>query len=113
MEGNERLTNEELAEIRKRAEAATEDPWFVEGKTVYSSGVLLAGTYPAMICDECDVTEAEFIAHAREDVPKLLAEIERLKIALENVADLTEIYPKETMAGGAYLYAKEALENDD
>jgi hypothetical protein len=82
---NKRLNAEELEAIRKRAEAATEGPWFVEGETVYSSGVLLAGAYPAMICDECDETEAEFIAHARQDVPRLLAEIERLRNELDSI----------------------------
>jgi hypothetical protein len=98
------MTNEELKAIRERAEAATPGPWIAEGETVYSSGVLIAGTYPAMICDDCDITEAEFIAHAREDVPKLLAEIERLRSALEEISEINEYY-----SGNA---AREALKDD-
>lgn len=71
------LTNAEIEAIRKRAQAATEGPW------------QLADTYDgAWILDSDDdiisgtvsrIVDAEFIAHARTDIPKLLAEIERLR----------------------------------
>lgn len=85
------LTNEQLEAIRKRAEAATKGAtpeWYVDEDykdTVRCSwsGALIAHSIPT----EAD---AEFIAHAREDVPALLslvaqqqAEIERLKKTLE------------------------------
>ncbi|MDR7001631.1 hypothetical protein [Neobacillus niacini] len=65
---------EELAEIRKRAEAATTD-------------------------------EAIFIVE--EDVPKLLAEIERLRGALEDIADTGESYHEHYCRD----IAREALRN--
>ena len=49
-----------LEEIRSRAEAATPGPW--EIGVTYNHG-----------------RNATFIAHAREDIPYLLAEVERLQ----------------------------------
>jgi hypothetical protein len=92
------MKREELEVIRKRAEAATPGPWYweklnegdsewdTEMPSLVSSideGVMHFGD-----CEEYYPTEgspptdedAEFIAHAREDIPKLLAEIERLRI---------------------------------
>jgi len=75
MEGNKRLNDEQLAEIRKRAEAATAGPWYLNGDLlVYGDG-----PYDYIWELETEKIKAEFIAHAREDVPKLLAEIERLE----------------------------------
>ena len=37
-----------------------------------------------------DEADADFIAHAREDIPALLTEVERLRVALERVS---KIYP--------------------
>lgn len=77
---SKRLTNEQLTQIAERAEKATEGPWMA------SDGIYvieLDGTHPegyGEVVAECERTvDAEFIAHAREDIPKLLAEIERLK----------------------------------
>jgi hypothetical protein len=76
-----RLNDEELEAIRKRAEAATEGPWeYVGGvhKLIYTH----TPTYRVanIIVEELsEEPDGEFIAHARQDVPKLLAEIERLK----------------------------------
>ena len=60
----DRLTDEEIAEIRGRAEAATEGPWDVAW-----------GTYLITISRE----DAEFCIHARTDIPRLLDEVERLR----------------------------------
>lgn len=91
------MTREQLNAIRARVEAATLGPWHVEGesydecwdtdceplpmpwglagptgKSLWSSG---SGEYA-----HPDMATAEFIASAREDVPALLAEVERLKV---------------------------------
>lgn len=78
------LTKEELESIRKRAEAATPGPWFwLDDGRLYSDG---ADKVIGEVIEGKDETwfdlfdaNAEFIAHAREDIPKLLAEIERLQ----------------------------------
>lgn len=85
------MTREQLDAIRARVEAATPGPWE-------------AGT--AFCCPDCgwvdgpkrtvcpvyegtkrthtlDANDAEFIAAAREDVPALLAEVERLNTEIE------------------------------
>jgi hypothetical protein len=84
----EPLSKDYLAEIRKRCDAATPGPWIssiedrdhTSGSNVILRGVdrseddleLLGGT----------VADYDFIAHARQDVPKLLEEIERLRTLL-------------------------------
>lgn len=59
------MTPERLAEIKARAEAATSGPWD----------------------DGCShAVNGEFIAHARQDIPDLVAEVERLRAALSDIA---------------------------
>lgn len=80
----------DLDAIRERADAATKGPWHVE----YCG----ERGYPQRVCNDAAVTvadthwgggglapDAEFIAHAREDVPALLAEIQQLRAELEAV----------------------------
>lgn len=75
----------DLDAIRKRADAASGGPWEVDAPltaTVRSRGT---GT-PIALCGMADdpgvLADAEFITHAREDVPALLAEVDRLRAAL-------------------------------
>ncbi|MBR8661186.1 ead/Ea22-like family protein [Brevibacillus sp. NL20B1] len=98
----QRLTPEELAAIRERAEKATPGPWrwsnakVLNGKYDFvPQGSYLADTL-IMFGDTYENGEhdAEFIAHAREDIPRLLdaleaayAEIERLKRKLDAMDD--------------------------
>ena len=70
------LTDAELDAIEQRAHAATEGPWEA---SAHRTGHYL------VICPDCGVrggyerADAEFIAHARSDVPALLAEVRRLR----------------------------------
>lgn len=78
-----RLTQEKLEAIRKRADAATGKEWTDFdgddwGGVVYEYDRLTEDA--CEIIAECRTTaDAEFIAHAREDIPVLLAEVERLQ----------------------------------
>lgn len=100
------MTPEQLAEIQKRADAATPGPWHRVGPpwNRYLPFVIAGDTDPHVgrfVCDldsdpadEPDepgneVADAEFIAHAREDVPALVAEVKRL--TAERDADRAEI----------------------
>lgn len=70
------MTQEQLETIRKRAQAATSGPWQLvdtyDGAWILDSDDdIISGTVSRIV-------DAEFIAHAREDIPKLLAEIERI-----------------------------------
>lgn len=68
----------DLDAIKARSVAATAGPWQRLDQTVYAGpdehGVVVAETYG----DQHDA-DAIFIAHAREDVPALVAEVERLR----------------------------------
>jgi hypothetical protein len=82
------LTADELAAIHRRLNAATPGPWchregFIETCTEPS---LLLGVTMQRSEQGLDalpgLANSEFMAHARTDIPRLLAEIERLHIAL-------------------------------
>lgn len=79
---------EELAAIRARAEAATPGPW-----TLYDqdAGTELAGRFgriaiPDSMHSVAWPANAKFIAHARTDVPRLLAAVDAV-LALCDEAD--------------------------
>ena len=64
-----------LDKIEARANAATEGPWFPNR---YSDDWEVCGELddngnPALVASEAVETDAEFIAHARTDVPALVA----------------------------------------
>lgn len=101
MPGTQVLTPAALAAIEARVAAATPGPWAYEphGDTGdYGVGVLLDDDdNPVTGYQECGVcvvaepvapevshhSDADFIAHAREDVPALLAHIRRLEAERE------------------------------
>lgn len=79
---DETLTDEELNEIEARAAAATPGPWHVDGRHEHERGGGIdfieseagrqivcgdSGAYPPVL------TDADFIAAARTDVPRLVA----------------------------------------
>jgi hypothetical protein len=79
------MTDAELNVIRERAEAATPGPWVNVGSDVAAprrptEPFSCYGNYREILdeANGCD-DDLEFIAHARTDIPALLAEIERLK----------------------------------
>ena len=82
------LKEDEILEIKHRCEAATPGPWtvYIEGRDHTSgSDFIMTGALGAPDRGEdLEITGAtmadyDFIAHARQDIPKLLDEIERLK----------------------------------
>lgn len=94
-----RLTDEELTQIKERAEKATKGPWDVDVPVDYCTNckneyeIVQSELFLAPIVAELrNIEDAEFIAHAREDIPKLIVEIEELRaenqryrIALEEI----------------------------
>lgn len=91
------MTPDELAAIKARANAATEGPWTWASHTT-ADGDEWAVFDPAdhALASNRDgwAPDAEFIAHARSDVPALLAEVEQLKAnpgdAYHTMAELYE-----------------------
>jgi hypothetical protein len=89
------LTEQQLDDIETRANAATPGPWCTDSWEIYQGTEYVAGA--EWIGETCRAGEmddsradAEFVAHARTDVPALLAEVRRLGAALAEAAeDLT------------------------
>jgi hypothetical protein len=85
----QRIAADEIAAIKARCEAATMGPWqsFVEGRdhtggeSFIRTGGLDDGS-PDLYVAGGTIGDLEFIAHARQDPPRLLMEIERLRSAL-------------------------------
>jgi hypothetical protein len=80
------VDDEELEAIRRRCDAATPGPWksFIEGRdhTGGSSFIMTgSGKSRGKDIELSGATNADqdFIAHARQDIPRLLEEIESLK----------------------------------
>lgn len=105
-----RLTTEALEAIRKRAEAATEGPWEIE-ESRYEAHWNVghpADFFSASLCPEND---AEFIAHSREDIPALLAEVVRLREAVVVITEGMYVVKYEMCCGERRAYiATESLQ---
>lgn len=82
---DEPLTPNHLDEIVARHKAATAGPWtsFVEGRDHTSgSSFIRTGGDDIELSGATDADQ-DFIAHARQDIPRLLAEVERLRALLK------------------------------
>lgn len=80
MTNNKRLTNEELTQIKERAEKATRGKWsFVPIDDSLEYFIVGEDGNEAVASEVFMINDAAFIAHAREDIPKLLAEIGALQ----------------------------------
>jgi hypothetical protein len=79
------LNQDELGEIRMRCARATAGPWksYIEGREEMSGSDFIATGGEDIYVTGATEVDQDFIAHARQDIPKLLAEIERLKAKIE------------------------------
>ena len=87
------LSDERIAEMRTREQAATPGPWYPRHRATDCTpdddersglGLEVDGPPEAMLRGQfARAADAAFIAAARADVPDLLAEVERLRAALE------------------------------
>jgi hypothetical protein len=95
------VDTERLAEIRARVERATAGPWHVTGlpgQWLAADGYETGMTYHVFEsaqrgdgeCSSMLKEDAEFVAHARVDVPDLLAEVARLTAALARATEERE-----------------------
>lgn len=88
------MTSEELAAIKARAEAATPGPWKrsdEESGDYYAPGwsveaPIEVGSMSLAVSID-DKPDAEFIAHARTDVPALVAAVEDLRWLLSVIGE--------------------------
>lgn len=88
------LTDEELAEIESRADRARKGPWlsFIEGRDHDSGSDFIQVGAGAARSDDIELlgatgTDQDFIAGARQDIPRLVAEVKRLRSLLADEAD--------------------------
>lgn len=116
-----KLTTEQLEIIRTRAENATEGPWRIYEKDG-GRGIGTSWDHPQLRGPLPVVTigihfeepsqkpqhsvyinedDADFIVNSREDVPKLLAEISRLKEDMSEIAEIVSDFYTEQ--GGVRL----------
>lgn len=85
------MTEQELQAIKERVEKATRGPWkweqdFLDCEEFYSEDeheIITAGCGQNVGFVHIKGNDAEFIAHAREDVPTLIAEVKRYKELFE------------------------------
>lgn len=80
------MTDEELDEIERRCAAARPGPWtsFVEGRDHFGGSNMIRVTDDDNSQADIEllgatVADQDFIAGARQDVPRLLAELRRLR----------------------------------
>ena len=62
-----------LEEIKAREQAATKGPWNHNGK------LDIRQDFGEWLCGAVKESDADFIAHARTDIPALIAEVEQLR----------------------------------
>ncbi|MFJ9204105.1 hypothetical protein ACIROP_04455 [Bacillus velezensis] len=73
-----------LEEIRQRADAATEGPWRIGKQS--SNGLNNIGTIGGLLTAQTtNEDDAKYIAHARQDIPWLISEIDRLNSGIDSV----------------------------
>ena len=87
------ITNEELTAIRERAEKATAKPWSVVTDELGGQAmtVIDGDNWDVIRRPYVGKDNAIFIANARQDIPKLLAEIERLKSELSSLCPIGDL----------------------
>ena len=80
------MTDDEICQIERRCIAATAAPWqsFIEGRDHMSGSDFirtggLDSSSPDIYLTDATHADQDFIAHARQDIPALIAEIRHLK----------------------------------
>lgn len=74
------MTEQEICEVEKRAEKATPGPWAIQpGGHCGSAGKTYSTTPQFTDRGNMRKVDADFIAHARGDIPKLCKEVRKLQ----------------------------------
>ena len=75
------LDDDELAQIGLRCEQATPGPWksYVEGREHMSGSDFIMTEGEDIYLTGATVADQDFIAHARQDIPRLISEVQRLR----------------------------------
>jgi hypothetical protein len=98
------LTDEELAAMQVRADAATPGPWrsWIEGRDhwggdtfIQMSGVAERASDLYLLFDRAHAAyeaDHDFIAHARTDVPRLIAALRAIRAEVERLREALDFY---------------------
>ena len=89
------LTDEELQHMQKRCAVATPGPWksYIEGRDHTSgSSFIMTGGEDIELTGATDA-DYDFIAHTRQDLPRLLAEVQRLRQRIAALEDQVGLHP--------------------
>jgi hypothetical protein len=81
------MNDSEIERIKKRCEQATIGPWqsFVEKRDQISGSDFIMTAQEDIYLTGATIQDQDFIAHARQDIPNLIAEIERLRAELQKL----------------------------
>ena len=93
---NDSISDDELAAMKARIEATTPGPWtsYFEGRDHFSGDSFIQTSTQDIYIAADDyagggghfAADQDFIAHARQDMPRLIAEVERLRAGLGRLA---------------------------
>jgi hypothetical protein len=75
------LTEDDLAEMRLRCEQATPGPWksYIEGREEMSGSDFIMTGAEDIYLTGATKADQDFIAHARQDIPRFISEVQRLR----------------------------------
>ena len=75
------LTEEDIEAIKSRCDQATPGPWrsYIEAREKFSGSDFIQTEGEDIYLTGATDADQDFIAHARQDIPRLIAEIERLR----------------------------------
>lgn len=94
------ISEEELDEMRARCDAATPGPWHTYQEEL-SKAAGIENNYAGHICGGCEYEgyfagpDADFVAHARTDLPRCIKEIQALKAVQDALTETCDRYAQE------------------
>ena len=111
---HEPMTQERLDAIQARVDGATGGPWGCYGDgahEVFDAGEYSDGDRGEVVAAVIDkLSDAVFIAEAREDIPALLAEVERLRALITVDEAMVERAKRAFGAATCLLYTSDAAD---
>jgi hypothetical protein len=109
------LTQDDLNMIKERAKKATPGPWYADDERWPGNENLQYwfDTHYDGVGAAATKADAEFIAHAREDIPRLVAEVERLREAIKTAERELWWGSPESACVRVGELLEEAIENGD
>ncbi|MBU8715448.1 hypothetical protein KM924_23390 [Brevibacillus parabrevis] len=108
------LTHGQIVAIRERTDRATSGPWEWEFAEDFD-GIVISANKFSVVDEEGGVVrypDAEFVAHARTDIPLPIAEVIRLRAAMAEIAHYEAPFGLDAMGYEVLrIMAQQALNN--